>query len=88
MKKVKLVLYKDSDCNLCKLQQEELINNPPEGEVIIKHIKHPDTAKETKDLGISDYPCIIIIDTDTNKPIHRIYGFTSTEIINLIIKSL
>ncbi len=88
MKKVKVILYKNSDCDLCKLQHEELVNNPPDGDVIIKHVKHPNTKKEAEIIGISSYPCIILLDTDTMECVHRFYGFTPTDIINFIIKQL
>lgn len=88
MTKFKIVLYKDSDCDLCKAVQEELVNNPPQGELIVKHTKHEATAKEAEMLGISSYPCIILKDSETDECVHRFYGFTTSELIDYIINRL
>lgn len=85
---IKVILYKDSDCDLCKAIQEELISNPPNGELVIKHTKHESTAKEAEQLGISSYPCVMLKDSETDECLHRFYGFTTTEIINTVINRL
>ena len=35
-----VVLFKDSNCDLCKLMQQELMNNPPNADITILHVKH------------------------------------------------
>ena len=79
--------YKDSDCDLCKMVQKEVIENPPNVDVTICHVKHDDTKQKVKDLRISNYPCLILEDLDKDMEITRFYGYTSTEIINAIIKT-
>lgn len=32
-----VILFKDSDCDLCKLIQTELLENPPEADIEIIH---------------------------------------------------
>lgn len=83
---LKLTLYKDSDCDLCKIVQEEVIENPPLVDVTICHVKHEETKQKVKDLRISEYPCLILEDLDKEIEVTRFYGYTTSEIINEMIK--
>lgn len=82
---LKLTLYKDSDCDLCKLIQEELTNTPPDIDITICHVKHDDTKNKAIELGISEYPCLILEDLDKGIEITRFYGYTTSIIIDEII---
>ena len=79
---IQVHLYKDSDCDLCKMMLHELIDNPPKADVIISYIKDTDAFKPR----IKSYPTIIITDMDNNECLGIIEGFNSTDIINKIIE--
>lgn len=79
---IQVHLYKDSDCDLCKMILHELIDNPPKADVVISHIKDTDAFKPI----IKSYPIIIITDIDNNVCLGIIEGFNSTDIINKIIE--
>lgn len=79
---IQVHLYKDSDCDLCKMMLHELIDNPPKADVVINHIKDTNAFKPR----IKSYPTIIIIDIDNNECLGIIEGFNSTDIINKIIE--
>lgn len=79
---IQVHLYKDSDCDLCKMMLHELIDNPPKAYVVISHIKDTDAFKPK----IKSYPTIIITDTDNDECLGIIEGFSSTNIINKIIE--
>lgn len=79
---IQVHLYKDSNCDLCKLMTHELIDNPPKGDVIIHHIRgQQDIANN---LGITEFPTIII--TDGDNEITRHNGFVDSDTIDLIIE--
>lgn len=85
-----VLLYKNSTCDLCKLMLHELMDNPPNCDVIISHYKQKDV--ENKKTGIickneapcKRFPTIVIL--NNNEEIGRLEGFVSTEVINKYIK--
>lgn len=83
---IKLILYKNESCELCKAVQEELMNNPPSVEIIIKSTKNEETRKEAELLQITSFPCSILKNMDTEENLYRFYGFVFNEIIDNIIK--
>ena len=91
MKKQILVhLYKNSDCDLCKMMLHELIDNPPCCDVIISHYKQTDTVdKKTGIIYSPQPPCkrfpTIVIMYGVEE-IARLEGFVSSEIITKYIK--
>lgn len=91
MKKQILVhLYKNSDCDLCKMMLHELTNNPPCCDVIISHYKQTDIVdKKTGIIYSPQPPCkrfpTIVIMYGVEE-IARLEGFVSSETITKYIK--
>lgn len=80
-----VILFKDSDCDLCKLMQEELLNNPPEADVEIVNVSRENCSKEAKLFGVDYYPTTVILNRD-NAIIGRFLGFIDSNSININIK--
>lgn len=78
---IQVHLYKDSDCDLCKLMQQELTDNPPNADVHIHNIQH--SKGVAYELGIKGFPTIIIMNCDME--ITRRTGFITSETIDSII---
>ena len=89
-KNITIHLYKNSNCDLCKMMLHELIDNPINGNIIISHYKQKDLVdKKTGIIYTNEAPCkrfptIVIL--DNNEEIARLEGFVSSEIINKYIK--
>lgn len=83
---IKVHLYKDSNCELCKIMQSELVANPPSCDLEIHHVKHDYTKDIIDNLNIKKLPCTIIIDEDSNVEIARLTGFISSKVIDNIIE--
>lgn len=81
---IQVHLYKDSDCDLCKLMQQELMENPPAADVYIFHVKHESSKIEATKEGITEFPTIIVLDDD--KEISRHTGFVDSKTIDKILK--
>lgn len=83
---IKAILFKNSNCSLCKLMLHELMDNPPNCDVEVAHIKEADSANDGRltKLNVKTYPCTILF--DGNKEIYRFEGYVTSEIINLNIK--
>ena len=84
MNKYTVILFKDSNCDLCKLMQQELIDNPPDADVTILHVKHPYSKDLIVKEKVKEFPTIIIY--YDKKEIARRTGFIDSKIINNIIK--
>lgn len=78
---IQVHLYKDSDCDLCKVMQQELTDNPPNANVYIHNIQY--TKEVAYELGLTEFPTIIIMNCDME--ITRRTGFITSETIDLII---
>lgn len=79
-----VVLFKDSNCDLCKLMQQELMDNPPNAEITILHIKHKRTKILADLQNITKFPTTIIYCGEDE--ISRKIGFIDSQTINKIIK--
>jgi thioredoxin-related protein len=79
-----VVLFKDSNCDLCKLMQKELMDNPPNAEITILHIKHERSKTLANLQNITEFPTTIIYCGEDE--ITRRIGFIDSETIDKIIK--
>ena len=80
-----LLLFKDSNCDLCKVMQQQLMDNPPECNIAIMRARNNnDTLCEY--YNIKEFPTAILIEVENNTEITRWTGFVSTETINETIK--
>ena len=80
-----VILFKDSDCDLCKLMQTELVENPPDADVEIVHVSRENCSKKAELFGIDYYPTTIIMNKD-NVVSGRFLGFIDSNSININIK--
>ncbi len=83
---IEAILFKDSDCDNCKLEQDELFNNPPRCDIKICHAKHESSIELIKHYNVNSFPTIILTDSDTNKEVYRFVGFVDSETIDNKIK--
>ena len=81
----KLLLFKDSNCDLCKLMQQELIDNPPTADIIIIHVNRENCFADAELYNVVYYPTIILM-TEDNKIIGRFEGFVDNKSIDINIK--
>lgn len=79
---IEAILFKDSDCDNCKLVQDELFNNPPKCNIKICHAKHETSIELIKHYNINSFPTIILIDLDANKEVYRFAGLVDSETID------
>lgn len=85
MMNFKVLLFKDSNCDLCKLMQQELINNPPIADVTIIHVNKESCSSEAELYNINYFPTILLID-ENNNIINRFEGFIDSNNIDVNIK--
>lgn len=78
---IKLILFKDSNCDNCKLIQNELLNNPPNCDVTICHVKHECSKCVISKYNLISFPTTILFD-ENNKEIHRFIGYVDSKTIN------
>lgn len=79
-----VTLFKDSSCDNCKLMQQELLDNPPDAEIRIIHIKYENGNTRAKLENITIFPTIILFDAENE--ITRLSGFVDSKTINEIFK--
>ncbi len=82
---IKVLLFKDSNCDLCKLMQKEITDNPPNADVHIYHIKHHNN-KLVEYYDVKVFPTTIIIEEGIGNEINRFEGFVDTKSIDVNIK--
>lgn len=80
-----IILFKDSNCDLCKVMQQELMDNPPNADVTILHVKHNYSKDIAYEENITEFPTIIIYNGENE--IARHIGFVDSETINKILKN-
>lgn len=85
MMNFKVLLFKDSNCDLCKLMQQELINNPPIADVTIIHVNKESCSSEAELYNINYFPTTLLID-ENNNIINRFEGFIDSNNIDINIK--
>lgn len=81
----KVLLFKDLNCDLCKVMQQELMDNPPAADVIIINVNRESCSTDAKLYNVVYYPTIILM-TGDNKIINRFEGFVDSKSININIK--
>lgn len=81
----KVLLFKDLNCDLCKVMQQELMDNPPAADVTIININRENCSTDAKLYNVISYPTIILM-TEDNKIINRFEGFVDSKSININIK--
>lgn len=79
-----VVLFKDSNCDLCKLMQQELMDNPPNADITILHVKHFYSREIAVKENITEYPTIIIYNGENE--ITKRSGFIDSKTIDKILK--
>lgn len=79
-----VVLFKDSNCDLCKLMQQELMDNPPNADITILHVKYFYSREIVVKENITEYPTIIIYNGEDE--ITRRSGFIDSKTIDKILK--
>lgn len=82
--KYSIVLFKDYNKGLSKLQQEELIYNSPNANILIKHVKSVESKERALKDKVDKFPTIIIY--DSNVEIYRHVGYIASVNINKILK--
>lgn len=82
---MKLLLFKDSNCDICKLMQQELIDNPPAADVEIIHVSRENCSEKTVIYDINYYPTILLLD-EKGIIINRFEGFVDSKSIDINIK--
>lgn len=82
--KFSIILFKDSSCELCKLMQQELIDNPPNADLKIIHVSRENCSNEAIAYNIEYYPTILLFD-DKGTVINRFEGFIDSKSININI---
>lgn len=82
--KFSIILFKDSSCELCRLMQQELIDNPPNADLKIVHVSRENCSNEAIAYGIEYYPTTVLID-ETGTIINRFEGFIDSKSINVNI---
>lgn len=82
---MKVLLFKDSNCDLCKLMQQELMDNPPVADVIIIHVGKENCEDEATLYNIEFYPTILLVN-DKGEIINRFEGFIDSKSIDINIK--
>lgn len=82
---MKILLFKDSNCDICKLMQQELIDNPPAADVEIIHVSRENCSEKTVIYDINYYPTILLLD-EKGIIINRFEGFVDSKSIDINIK--
>ena len=82
--KFSIILFKDSSCELCKLMQQELIDNPPNADLKIIHVSRENCSNEAITYNIEYYPTTLLFD-DKGTVINRFEGFIDSKSININI---
>ncbi len=82
---MKVILFKDSSCELCKLMQQELIDNPPIADLTIIHASRENCSQDVIDYNVDKYPITLLLDDDNNV-ISKFEGFVDSKSIDINIK--
>lgn len=82
---MKILLFKDSNCDICKLMQQELIDNPPAADIEIIHVSRENCSEKTVIYDINYYPTILLLD-EKGVIINRFEGFVDSKSIDVNIK--
>lgn len=87
---IQVLLFKDSNCDLCKLQQQEFLNNPPAADLEIIHVNREHSHLEER-YAVDKFPTTVIIDKDKtddyDEVINVFIGFVNTDCVDINIKA-
>lgn len=81
-----LILFRDSDCDICSLVLRELLNNPLNCDIVVRNVDNKYNSGIIKKYKLKEYPTSILVDLNKNKQIHRFIGFVDSDTINNKIK--
>lgn len=79
---IQALLFKDSDCDICKLIQEEFTENPLACDLTIHHVKHNYNTNLVEKYNIETYPTTILVYADSGEELTRFEGFVCSAVIN------
>lgn len=82
---MKVLLFKDSNCDICKLMQQELIDNPPAADVEIIHVSRENCSEKAVLYDVNNYPTILLLD-EKDTVLNRFEGFVDSKSIDINIK--
>ena len=82
---MKVLLFKDSNCDICKLMQHELIDNPPAADLEIIHVSRENCSEKAVLYDINYYPTILLLD-EKDTILNRFEGFIDSKSIDTNIK--
>lgn len=80
-KKFSVLLFKDSNCNLCKLMQQELMENPPAADIAIIHVDRASCSNEATLYNIEYFPTTLLLN-EKGTIINRFEGFIDSKSID------
>ena len=84
---INIMLFVNSNCDNCKLMQHELIDNPPNGNVTIVHVKRDEHGGYPYRNRVKTFPTTVVYTYPYPYEIAWFEGFVSTDIINESIES-
>ena len=79
---LQLFLFKDNNCDLCKVMQQEITNNPPKCDSTIICAKHAFGQAIVGMYRVKRFPTAILVDDDANMEIYRWEGRVDSKTIN------
>ena len=82
---MKVLLFKDSNCDICKLMYHELIDNPPAADVEIIHVGRENCSEKAALYNVNYYPTILLLD-EKDTVFNRFEGFIDSKSIDINIK--
>ena len=82
---MKVLLFKDSNCDICKLMNQELIDNPPSADLEIIHVSRENCSEKAILYDVNYYPTTILLD-EKGTTLNRFEGFVDSKSIDINIK--
>lgn len=79
--KFSVLLFKDSNCDLCKLMQQELMENPPAADVTIIHVSRKSCSNEAILYNVKYFPTILLLNEE-GTIVNRFEGFIDSKSID------
>ena len=80
-KKFSVLLFKDSNCDLCKLMQQELMENPPAADVTMIHVNRENCSNEASLYNVEYFPTTLLLN-EKGTIINRFEGFIDSKSID------
>lgn len=82
---MKILLFKDSNCDICKLMQHELIDNPPAADLEIINVSRENCSEKAVLYNVNYYPTTLLLD-EKDTILNRFEGFIDSKSIDINIK--